>query len=78
MKQKTITLKINGASAGQWSNLLLELNLIKKAWRPYKVDIQLHAQGLKNVLKWGTKIGEQMNLSGTKKKKTSHINKVFK
>ena len=30
MKEKIITIKVNGASQGQWSNLLLELNLIKK------------------------------------------------
>ena len=35
--------------------LLLELNLVKKAWRPYGVDMQINAPGLKNILKWGTK-----------------------
>ena len=30
MKEKTITLKVNGAAQGQWSHLLLELNLMKK------------------------------------------------
>ena len=33
MKEKIITIKVNGASQGQWSNLLLELNLIRKAWK---------------------------------------------
>jgi|TARA_R100000353_G_C6442743_1_gene179063 hypothetical protein len=55
MKEKIITLKPKGISQKQWSNLLLELNLVKKAWRPYGVDIQISAPGLKNVLKWGTK-----------------------
>ena len=55
MKEKVITLKPKGISQKQWSNLLLELNLVKKAWRPYGVDIQISAPGLKNVLKWGTK-----------------------
>ena len=55
MKDKIITLKPKGISQKQWSNLLLELNLVKKAWRPYGVDIQISAPGLKNVLKWGTK-----------------------
>ena len=31
MKEKIITIKVNGASQGQWSNLLLELNLMKKS-----------------------------------------------
>ena len=55
MKEKIITLKVNGALQGQWSHLLLELNLIKKAWKPYGVDMQINAPGLKSILKWGTK-----------------------
>ena len=55
MKEKVITIKPKGISQKQWANLLLELNLVKKAWRPYGVDIQINAPGLKNILKWGTK-----------------------
>ena len=55
VKEKVITLKPKGISQKQSSNLLLELNLVKKAWRPYGVDIQISAPGLKNILKWGTK-----------------------
>ena len=55
MKEKIITLKVNGALQGQWSHLLLELNLIKKAWKPYGVDINMKASGLKNVLNYGTR-----------------------
>ena len=55
MKEKVITIKPKGISAKQYSSLLLELNLVKQAWRPYGVDIQINAPGLKNVLRWGTK-----------------------
>ena len=55
MKEKVITIKPKGISAKQYSSLQLELNLVKKAWRPYGVDLQINAPGLKNVLKWGTK-----------------------
>ena len=55
MKEKVITIKPKGISTKQYSSLLLELNLVKQAWRPYGVDIQINAPGLKNVLKWGTK-----------------------
>jgi hypothetical protein len=48
-------IKPKGISAKQYSSLLLELNLVKKAWRPYGVDIQINAPGLKSILKWGTK-----------------------
>ena len=58
MKEKIITIKVDGASQGQWSNLLLELNLIRKAWKPYGVDISLIAPGLKNTIEWGTRVSE--------------------
>jgi len=56
MKEKIITLKVNGAAQGQWSSLLLELNLMKQAWKSYGVDINMKASGLKNVLNYGTKV----------------------
>ena len=61
MKEKIITLKVNGALQGQWSHLLLELNLIKKAWRSYGVDINMKAPGLKNVLAHGTRVNDGSN-----------------
>ena len=61
MKEKIITLNPKGISQKQWSNLLLELNLVKKAWKPYGVNIEISAPGLKNVLKWGTKSYDKSN-----------------
>ena len=58
MKEKTIIIKVDGAAQGQWSNLLLELNLIKKAWRPFGVDMTLKAPGLKRIIEWGNRTGE--------------------
>ena len=58
MKDKIVTLKVNGAAQGQWSSLLLELNLMKKAWKSYGVDINMKAPGLKNVLNYGTRIND--------------------
>ena len=55
MKDKIITIKPKGITQKQWSILLLELNLIRKAWRPYGVDMQMSAPGLKRILDWGTK-----------------------
>jgi hypothetical protein len=58
MKEKTVTLKVEGVAQGQWSSLLLELNLMKQAWKPYGVDITIKAPGLKNVLNYGTRIND--------------------
>ena len=55
MKEKIITIKPKGISTKQYSSLLLELNLVKKSWKAYGVDMQINAPGLKNILKWGTK-----------------------
>ena len=63
MKEKIITLKVNGAAQGQWSSLLLELNLMKQAWKPYGVDINMKASGLRNVLNHGTKVNDGSNTS---------------
>ena len=56
MKDKIITIKVDGALQGQWSSILLELNLMKRAWKSYGVDITMKASGLKNVLNHGTKV----------------------
>ena len=56
MKDKTITLTPKGISQKQWSSFLLELNLMRKAWKPYGVNVEIKASGLKNVLKWGTTV----------------------
>ena len=41
----------------QWTNLLIELNLIKEAWRPY-AKIELQAPGLKKIIAFGRKTGD--------------------
>jgi len=58
MKEKIITIKVKSGSAKQYSNLLLELNLIKQAWRSYGVDLNISAPGLKSTLTWGTNISD--------------------
>ena len=55
MKDKIITIKPKCISQKQWSILLLELNLIKQAWKRYGVDMQMSAPGLKRIVDWGTK-----------------------
>ena len=55
MKEKKVTVSAKGASVKQWSDLMLELNLMKKAWRPYGVTINIQAPGIKKIISWGTK-----------------------
>ncbi len=51
MKKVTITSK--NINAKQWSNLILELNLIKKQWKPY-AELEIEAPGIKKIIAWGT------------------------
>ena len=55
MKDKIKTIKTKNITQKQWSIFLLELNLIKKAWKRYGVDVQMSAPGLKRIIDWGTK-----------------------
>ena len=56
MKEKQLTITSNNISKKQWSNLILELNLIKKAWAKY-ATINLHAPGIKKIIAHGTRVG---------------------
>ena len=55
MKEKKATISAKGASVKQWSDLILELNLMKKAWRSYGVTLDIQAPGLKKIISWGTR-----------------------
>ena len=55
MKEKKVTITAKGASIKQWSDLMLELNLIKKAWHHYGVTLDIQAPGIKKIILWGTK-----------------------
>ena len=55
MKEKKAIISAKGASVKQWSDLMLELNLMKKAWRPYGVDIDIQTPGIKKIISWGTR-----------------------
>ena len=51
---KTVTINVEGASQSQWSTFLLELNLMKKAWRSYGVDVSLKAHSINKIIAQGT------------------------
>ena len=54
MKEKKLTITSKDISQKQWSNLILELNLIKKAWASY-ATIELQGPGIKKIITHGTK-----------------------
>jgi hypothetical protein len=56
MVMKKITIVSNDITQKQWSNLVLELNLMKKAWKPY-ANIEFQGTGIKKIIAFGTRIG---------------------
>jgi hypothetical protein len=54
MKEKKITITSKDITQKQWSNLILELNLITKSWAPY-ATLQLQAPGSKKIIAHGTR-----------------------
>ena len=58
--KKTVVLDVEGIAQGQWTTFLLELNLMKKAWKPYGVNVELKAHSIKKIIAQGTSNGETL------------------
>jgi len=54
MKEKKLTITSDDITQKQWSNLILELNLIKKSWSSY-ATIQLQGPGVRKIIAHGTR-----------------------
>ena len=51
---RKVTISSDNISPKQWSVLLLELNIMKSAWRPFaKLDV--HGNEFKKEKKWGAR-----------------------
>ena len=53
-KEKKIILKTKGFSVKQYQTLILELNLIKKAWKRFGGTIDIQAKGAERIINWGS------------------------
>ena len=54
MKEIQLTITSYNISQKQWSNLILELNLIKKAWSKY-ATLNIKAPGINKIIAHGTR-----------------------
>jgi hypothetical protein len=52
MKEKKLTITSKDITSKQWSNLIIELNLVRQAWKPF-AKIELHAPGIKKIINQG-------------------------
>ena len=55
MKGKKVIVYAKGSSVKQWSDLILELNIMKKTWHRYGVTLDIQTPGIKNIISWGTR-----------------------
>jgi len=53
--KKKILLEAKGASDKQWSVMVLELNIMRNAWKKFGVTLNLHSPDAKRIIAWGTK-----------------------
>ena len=54
MKEKQLTITSGNISQKQWSQLILELNLMKKAWAQY-ATLNIKCPGIKKIIAHGTR-----------------------
>ena len=54
MKEKKLIITSKDITHKQWSNLILELNLIKKSWSAY-ATLELQGPGIKKIIAHGTR-----------------------
>jgi hypothetical protein len=55
MKDRNINIKVTNITPKQWTNLVIELNLMADAWKPYGPTIKLKTLNLERIIKWGRK-----------------------
>jgi len=56
---KKVTISSKNISTKQWTNLLLELNLMKKAWKPF-ATLDMQATNIKKIISWGTRTHDEL------------------
>ena len=74
---KTVTINVDGISQGQWSTFILELNLMKKAWKPYGVNVELKAHSIKKIIEKGTSNGETLREARRDSKKVPRYQRTI-
>jgi len=52
---KEVHIKVSNISQKQWTNLLIELNLVKDAWQRFGPEINIKAKNFDRIIKWGRK-----------------------
>ena len=54
MAEKKVIITAKGISQNQWSTLILELNIMRKAWAKFGPEIKLNTSDLNRIISVGT------------------------
>ena len=52
---KEVNIKVSNISQKQWTNLLIELNIVKSSWKRFGPDLNIKAKNFDKIIKWGKK-----------------------
>ena len=52
---KEINIKIKNITPKQWANFLIELNLMRTAWKRFGPNIEIKAKNFQRIITWGKK-----------------------
>ena len=69
MKDREINIKVRNITPKQWTNLVIELNLMADAWKPYGPKMKLKTRNLERIIKWGRSIGDYNRRKRSSRKK---------
>ena len=58
---KEVHIKVSNITPKQWTNLLLELNLVKSSWKRFGPQINIKARNFEKIIKWGQNIHGEDN-----------------
>jgi hypothetical protein len=58
MKEKQVIIEVSNISTKQWTNLIIELNLVSEAWKPYGPKMKIKAYNIDRIIKWGRKTND--------------------
>ncbi len=75
-KERSINIKVANITHKQWANLVIELNLIANAWKPFGPKIKLKTNNFERIIKWGRKRNDD-NRSTRRSSKKLESNEEF-
>ena len=52
-KLREVRIKVKNITPKQWSNFLIELNLMKQSWKRFSPVIEIKTDHFDKIIKWG-------------------------